>query len=101
MNTEINNENVMIIRDKKWSNKAINLYDVQIKIKKLKDKEEVLKNELVEASESTNSKYEGIEFKLVEKNGAIRYSQIPALKEMDLEPYRGKSYSYWRLYKKY
>ena len=91
----------MVIRDKNWSKKASALYEVQIKIKMLKDKEKSLSIDLVIESKKRDSKFEGFEFKKIEKNGAIRYSTVPAIKEMDLESYRGDSFSYWRLYKKF
>lgn len=91
----------IITRDKEWSKKATELYDIQIKIKILKAKEKEYSEELVKASNRSDSKYLGLEFKKISKIGAVKYSTIPALEGIDLDPYRGEPFSYWRLYKKY
>ena len=92
---------IIITRGVNWFKKALELYEIQCEIKKLKEKEKGCMDKLIAMSEDQNSKHEGIEFKKIEMAGQISYGKIPELKEIDLEPYRGNPYSFWRLYRKY
>lgn len=59
-------------------------------------KKEIL-GELVAISKDRNAIIHGRKLTKVERKGSVDYKKIPALKGMDLEPYRGKSSEYWRL----
>jgi hypothetical protein len=39
----------------------------------------------------------GIRLSKIPRKGAVDYSQIECLKELDLEPYRKKSIEYWKI----
>ena len=92
----------MIVRvDEKWIKKALELYEKQCTIARLKEEEAELAEELKLLSEGEDSKGGGYEFKCIKKKGNIRYSMIPELKLLDLEKYRGNDVSYWKLYKKW
>jgi len=94
-------ENIKVQRDKKWAKLANNVYELQCKLKELKDKERALLAELVKESENTNSFFEGLSLSLVNRPGSIKYSSIPEIKELNLDQYRGNPTSYWKLSKRY
>jgi putative phage-type endonuclease len=59
-------------------------------------KKEVLA-ELVRISKERDAVIHGRKLTKVERKGNVQYSKIPALKGLDLEPFRGKSSEHWRL----
>lgn len=92
---------VIVTRSGEWLKCAVELYELQNEIKMLKEMEKELMDKMVVLSENRDSKGDGFEFKRIDKVGAIKYSSIPELKFMDLEPYRGNPISYWKLHKKW
>ncbi len=59
-------------------------------------KKEIL-NELVEIAEGKNAEFGGRKLTRVERVGSVNYKNIPELKGLDLNQYRGAGTSYWRL----
>jgi len=89
-----------MINKKKWYAKAEELYQVQLKKKYYADQEAKLAQELQALSDNDSFNYEEFSYKKVERSGAISYSSIPFLKEMDLEEYRRPGTIAWLLKKK-
>lgn len=89
-----------MINKKKWYAKAEELYQVQLKKKYYADLEAKIAKELQALSDNDSFSYEEFSYKKVERSGAISYSSIPFLKEMDLEEYRRPGTIAWLLKKK-
>ena len=98
---ETKKKKTLIVRGDEWISGASNLHKVITDIKRLEEDKGELIRKLRAMSKERDSKGGGFEFKKIEKVGAIRYSLIPELKEMDLEGYRGKDVMYWKLHKKF
>lgn len=75
---------------------SIKEYDAQIEI--LSDLRKELLEKLQEESGGTNLKIGDHEFKQVERKGSIDYAKYAKENDLDLESYRKKDSSYWRLY---
>jgi len=91
----------MVIRDKKWLRVAVDLYKIGNDIKKLEAKKKEIQAKLVELSKNRDSSFEGYEFKIISMRGPVKYKDIPELEGIDLDRYRGKEYSFWKLNRKY
>lgn len=59
-------------------------------------KKEVL-SELVALSKERNAIIHGRKLTRVERKGNVQYAKVPELKGVDLEPYRGKPSTFWKL----
>ena len=92
---------IVIERTGDWIKAAVKLYSLQCKIRKLKEDEKLLVDKLKVLSEGVSSKGAGFEFNRIDRAGSIHYSAIPGIKDLDLEPYRGKPISFWKLNKKW
>lgn len=53
--------------------------------------------DLVKAAGDKNALVWGRKLSLVERKGNVQYAKVPELKGVDLEPYRGKGSSFWKL----
>lgn len=76
---------------------ARELLDIKEKLKFLKKKEKELSVALQEVCEFKTTSHNGYTFKTIERIGIIKYSDIPELKDLDLEPYRGTPIVTWKL----
>lgn len=77
---------------------AVNQYkEVCEKIKELEKDEERIRQQLILLSGEKNSHGGGIKLTKSLTKGAIDYSNIPELKDVDLERYRKKSFRKWRI----
>ena len=83
-----------------WSEAAVELYNLKLKIKELEVKEAELTKTLIELSGDETREDEEFEFKRVPTKGSIDYKVIPELKAIDLEQYRKESRISWRLVRK-
>lgn len=90
-------ESYEIQREGEWIEVATKRYQIQKQMKQLKDEDERLYEDLVRMSEDKSSKGGGYKFTRSEKSGSIDYSLVPQLLGVDLEPYRKKSFTQWRL----
>lgn len=63
----------------------------------LKEKESQLRNQLIELANNQNCFGGGLKMTKVIKRGNVNYSTIPELQNVDLERYRGKSVTSWRM----
>lgn len=77
---------------------AKELHEMQERAKLLEKEIDAKKEALVKESNASTNLRLGI-YKLLKKTrkGNVDYSKIEALKDLDLEPYRKKSSSYWQL----
>ena len=66
-------------------------------IKALEEDQEELRKQIIFLSGESNTKGAGISLCQVQRRGNVDYSRIPALKGMDLEPYRKASINSWRI----
>ncbi len=86
-----------------WVRKAEQLQTLKATIKELEEQEKVLSKEFQEMSEHRNSIGGGFKYTCIPQPGRISYGSIPevqeVLKDIDLKPYTGKSYTTWRLTK--
>lgn len=66
-------------------------------IKKLKKREEEIKEELIAIAEGKNARGAGITLTKCLRKGCIEYKKIPELANIDLEQYRKKASEFWRI----
>ncbi|MEN6512252.1 MAG: lambda-exonuclease family protein [Chloroherpetonaceae bacterium] len=80
-----------------WKIQVEKWMSVNSKIKELELVEEQLRKELIELSLDSNTKGAGISLCKINRKGAVDYSKIPELKNIDLEKYRKSSSVSWRI----
>lgn len=74
--------------------------DLDAQIKALQSQQQAVKDQLITLAEAVNSDslaVGGITLKRIESKGAVDYKAIPALKDIDLEPYRKPATTTWRI----
>ena len=79
--------------DARWAQLAQRLKEIKV----LQAEEEKIKKELIEMAAGQNSMGGGIRLSKCMRKGSVDYGKIPLLQEIDLEPYRKKSTTYWRI----
>lgn len=82
-----------------WSSYAEGLYLINKKISELKAQAELYKNFLLNICNTNNATDNVYKFTGYVRKGNVDYSQIPELKDVDLEPYRKNPTSYWKITK--
>jgi len=87
----------MVEQDKEWSKTALKLHKIKRELKALKLIEDELTKELIEKSNGSDSHDKRLTFMQFERKGSINYKVIPQLQNIDLEPFRKASCSYWKL----
>ena len=80
-----------------WIEKAKELYNLKVKIRRLEEQACDLMNELVELSSHQEKEVSGFELKQLVRPGSIEYKVIPQLTGIDLNRYRKSSVIYWKL----
>ncbi len=80
-----------------WTQCADKLRSVTESMKELEKEEQNLRNHLIFLSGDSNSRGAGISLCKVERKGAVDYSKIPEIKDIDLELYRKNSITSWRI----
>ena len=83
-----------------WISKARELYKIKRALKELTDQEKSLMDILKGLSSYESSKGGGFVFTKNVRLGNVQYKEIPELKSLDLEPYRGKEIESWKLERK-
>lgn len=73
------------------------LLDIQQKIKYLKEQERKAAETLREICGNDSQEFEGYKYQRIERLGSIQYKDIPELKSIDLEQYRGNPVTSWKL----
>ena len=84
-------------KDKIWIDKASELFKVNRKRKLLARKYKQLSKDLQNLSNDQTTKRGRYEYRLISRLGPVNYSQIPELKDVDLEAHRKPNVSTWKL----
>lgn len=74
--------------------------DLDAQIKAMQSQQQAVKDQLIALAEDAGSDslaVGGITLKRIENKGAVDYKAIPALKDIDLEPYRKPATTTWRI----
>jgi putative phage-type endonuclease len=77
-------------KDESWIALAEEWRSVHSQLDTLNAREKEIRQELIDLSEGKSCTGGGVRFKRSEGKGRISYAKIPALKDVDLEQYRGK-----------
>jgi len=85
--------------DPEWIAAASEYKDTQVRIRELEGQEMALRDKLVKLSKGHNSAGGGIRLVKLARKGNIDYSVIPALQDMDLNPYRKPTTEHIRITK--
>jgi hypothetical protein len=80
-----------------WISVADDLFKSLRKRKRLDVRCKKLSKELQGLSDDRTTKRGRYEYRLIPRKGAIEYSRIPELKDVDLEPYRKEEVKTWKL----
>jgi predicted phage-related endonuclease len=86
-------------QDEEWKALASQWMELNDQIKTLEQKEEKIRQSLIERAEGMNCRGHGIKLSQSTSKGSIDYSSIPGLCSMDLERYRKSKVVKWRLTK--
>jgi len=83
--------------DNEWALVACEWKTVNLQIKHLQEKEEELRNALIELSGNLSSQGAGLKLSKVIKRGLVDYKAIPELLNVNLDQYRKAPTECWRL----
>ena len=70
---------------------------VQQQIKDLQEKEKNIKTELINMTDKKSSRWGLFQISEINRRGNIDYSKIPELKNVDMEKYRKKHTTFWKI----
>ena len=90
-------EDFIEIDDLDFSWKSLELAECRHRIKQYAARESEIEEAIIRICGGRNSKCKGMTVKKVVKKGAIDYSQIVELSDVDLEKYRKESTEYWKI----
>lgn len=80
-----------------WVQVAREVYKAQQYRKRYEELEKALLAELIQLSDNKEAYGGGFKLEQIVRKGSVDYKSIPVLKELNLEPYRKESSSYWKL----
>jgi hypothetical protein len=83
--------------DQEWIATAHEYKTITAQMKTLEKRQKQLKDALISMSEHQNSIGGGVHLERCERKGSVLYSEIPELKGVDLDKYRGDLISYWKV----
>jgi putative phage-type endonuclease len=83
--------------DLTWQQCALKWKSLTESIKELTKEEEEIRKQLIFLSGESNTKGAGISLCQIQRKGSIPYSEIPEIKNMNLEKYRKPSTTCWRV----
>jgi hypothetical protein len=83
--------------DAEWKDLAIEYKCLKAQEKTIKKRLDQLRDALIGMSDNRNSIGGGVQVEKCVKRGSIAYSEIPQLRGIDLDMYRGDPIEYWRL----
>ena len=86
--------------DNEWMRTAEDYIQACLTRKEFEKKEAGLKARLIELSNDQNTIGGGVKIIKIAKKGSISYSEIPEIKNLDLEKYRKEPVEYWRIFLK-
>ena len=84
-------EDLVESEDKEWLKKAKEWREINVTLQVFKEKEEKIRKDLIEISRGQSYIGGGIQLKHGVSKGRVNYKNIPELKGIDLEPFRGDS----------
>ncbi|CAB4166039.1 COG5377 Phage-related protein, predicted endonuclease [uncultured Caudovirales phage] len=85
----------VLVTNGAWLECAREYQRISQEVKRLSIEEEKYKNMLIAMSGNKNSKGAGLKLSRISRKGVIDYTQIPEIKNMDLEAYRKPASFYW------
>ena len=94
---EPSEEDYVTREDEEWKVCALKWTHLNDTLKQLQKEADEIKNGLIHMAGSSNAKGAGISLCKVIRRGNIEYDLIPELFGVDLEPYRKKSFTSWRI----
>lgn len=83
--------------DEDWLKSTQEWKEIKQELDRLSDLEKAHRNRLIDLSDGRSTKGNGVSLKMVMRKGTVNYSKIQELKSVDLEKYRGKPVTSWRL----
>lgn len=83
--------------DDSWHIASLRYIKAKDELKRAEEEVERTKNVLIELSRDTNSQGCGVKLQMIFRKGVVKYSDIPELKNVNLEKYRNKPSGYWKL----
>ncbi|HTJ53648.1 MAG TPA: YqaJ viral recombinase family protein [Cyclobacteriaceae bacterium] len=92
---ELEERDYIQVTNEAWLECARKYQIVSAEARKLACEEEKYKNMLIAMSGNKNSRGAGLKLSRYSRKGAVDYTKIPELKNMDLESYRKPSSYYW------
>ena len=93
----LNEKDFVYHEDEEWSLTSKKWLDIQSQIESLENQEKGLREHLISLADGKNSQGGGLRISRSMRKGTVQYSQIPQLKEVDLEKYRKGPSEVWRL----
>lgn len=94
---EATERDVVQKEDRSWLMKEEELFEVIMKRKELKEKEEALRKEMIGMCEGRPAQGYRLKFNPIPTKGHVDYSRIGVLKEIDLDWYRNPPTTKWRV----
>lgn len=83
--------------DKEWALLADEYKNLNSEIKWRKNRLEQVRDALISMSDHSNSVGAGLQVQKFARRGSIAYNEIPELKSVDLDKYRGDLVQYWKV----
>ncbi len=94
---ELSDRDYNIRDDRRWEIVTLKWKMAKDDLDLAKTMEESVRRELIGISESQNSKGFGVKVQKIMRKGSVKYSEIPELKEIDLDAYRLSPTESWRI----
>jgi hypothetical protein len=83
--------------DQEWTTTAQEYKEVTQEIKSLEKRQKQLRDALISMSDHANSIGGGLRVEQLARRGSIAYAEIPELRGVDLDQYRGDLITYWKV----
>jgi len=83
--------------DADWTDLVINYKDCIERKKQIEKEESYLKNLLIKSANGENCVGNGLKLEKIIRKGSVDYSSIPELNGVDIEKYRKKHTTYWKV----
>ena len=83
--------------DEIWLHLADEYKDLDLQEKMIKKRKEQVKKSLIGMCATQNSTGGGIHLEKCVRKGSVLYSEIPELKNVDLDKYRDEPIEYWKI----
>ena len=83
--------------DEEWTETAQEYKEITQQIKALEKRQKQLRDALISMSDHANSIGGGVRVEQCVRKGSVLYSEIPELKGVNLDVYRGELVQYWKV----